>query len=164
MATFRLVLDNLFPDLSGNAYPKPSVIDDANDLIPHERVALKDGGNGAVGVKFQVPKNYTGNPKFYAMWLSPATTGNCRLTASYQTVAAGASFDPASAEETLTAVDAAAAGTTLGVTETDLGAATAANFAVDDWVLATVQRAGGHANDTMTAEALLEAIIFQYDG
>jgi hypothetical protein len=77
-------------------------------------------------------------------------------------VAAGATFDPATAEETLAAVDAAAAGTALGVTETDLGNPTAANLAVDDWMLIKVLRSGGHANDTMAAEALVEAIVLEF--
>lgn len=162
MATRRLVLTDLYPDNSGNAYPKPSIIDDANDLIPHERVALKDGGDGSVGVKFQVPKDYAGGGNFYVAWLSTATTGNSRFTASYRTVAAGASFDPSSAEETLTAVDAATPGTARLLAETDLGAVTAANFAVDDWVQAKLLRSGGHANDTLAAEALIEALIFEY--
>lgn len=162
MATHRIVLDNLYPDNSGNAYPKPSIIDDANDLIPHERVALKDGGDGSVGVRFQVPKNYVSSPKFYVMWVATATSGNCRLTASYRSTPVGSSLDPATAEETLTAVDAATDATALDINETDLGAATAANFSVDDWVLAKVLRSGAHANDTMTAEALVEAVVFQY--
>lgn len=162
MATRRLVLRDLYPDNGGNAYPKPSNIDDANDLFPHERIALKDAGDGSVVVVFQVPSNYVGSPKFYARWLSTVTTGNCRLTASYQTVAVGASMDPSAAEETLTAVDSPTDATARDLNETDLGAATAGNFTVDDEVMLKLLRSGGHANDTLAAECLLESLIFEY--
>jgi hypothetical protein len=162
VATRRIYFRNLNPDNSGNAYPKPSVIDDANDLFPHELVALKDGGDGAAIVDIEVPSNYVGSPKWYVLWRSPATTGAARFTVSYYLVAPGGGGDPSAATETLAAVDASADGTARDFSEHDLGAATAGNFAINRIGWAKLLRSGGHANDDMAAEALIEALILEY--
>jgi hypothetical protein len=161
MAIHSLLITDLYPDTSGFAYPKPSVVADVNDLYPHERLALKDGGTGGFTFRFRVLKNYVSSPEFFAVWVAGATSGVVRLQLSYRTITTG-SMDPSTHEQTLAAVTPTTNPTSLGKNETSLGTPTAANFAVDDWVFGLLQRIGADASDTLMVDAEFEGVIFQW--
>ena|SRR3990167_1973204 len=162
MATHRLfILATAFlPDTSGNVYPKPSSIDDANDRFPHEILAFKDSGT-RIGAStcFLVPKNYVGTPKGYVIWKSTATTGDVVWDVDTKAVADGESLDPSTDDDAQTVTT-----TTPGTARLrkDSTVTFSGTYAADDEVLVSVYRDGVQAADTLAAEALFEGFIFEY--
>jgi hypothetical protein len=163
MATHRIFIPAIAftPDTSGNVYPKPSSIDDTNDLHPHEILAFKDSGTKiSASASFQIPDNYVGTPKMQIIWKANATSGAAVWDVDFTPIAVGESLDPAAAGESET-VTTTTDGTALDRNESEV-TPTGSTFAVEDLVLLKVSRDGADGSDTLAAEALFEGVSFEY--
>lgn len=162
MATHRLWIPAgaFLPDTSGNVFPKPSSVDDANDRFPHEVLAFADSGTRVgVSVAFAVPKNYVSTPKVILAWRSTATTGDVVWDVDTKAVADGESLDPNTDDDAVTATATTPATARL---RKDTSLTLSGTYAADDLVLMSVYRDGVQAGDTLAAEALLEGAFFEY--
>lgn len=163
MATQRLFIpaSAFLPDTSGNVYPKPSSINDTNDLMPHEILAFKDSGTKVgASATFQVPASYVGTPKLQVVWKSTATSGAVVWDVDFAAKAVNETLDPAAADESETVTTTTDA-TALDRNESEV-TPTGSTFAAEDLVFVKVSRDGVDAADTMAAEALLEGIAFEF--
>lgn len=166
MATHRLFVPAIafLPDTSGNVYPKPSSIDDANDAAPHEILAFKDSGTRILAyTTFAVPKNYVGTPKLIVSWRTTATTGNVVVEVDTKAVADGESMDPASLNDDNGTSTVAVPGT-AGLRK-DTSFTLTGTYAADDIVQLAVARDGAQNSgndDTLAAEWFLEGVFFEY--
>jgi putative transposon-encoded protein len=162
MATHRLFIPatSFLPDATGNCYPKPTLIDDANDRFPHEILALKDSGTRTgASASFLVPKNYVGTPKGYVVWRSTATSGAVVWDVDTKAIADAESLDPSTDDDAQTVTT-----TTPGTARLrkDSTVTFSGTYAADDEVLVSVYRDGAQAADTLAAEALFEGFIFEF--
>lgn len=163
MATHRLFIPAkaFLPDTSGNVYPKPDSVDQANDLVPDEILAFKDSGTKiGASTTFQIPANYVGTPKGQVIWKADATTGDAVWDVDFVSRAVGESLDPSSADESETVT------TTTDATAFDRNESevtpTGSTFAAEDLCKVKVSRDGADAADTLAAEALFEGFAFEY--
>jgi hypothetical protein len=163
MATHRLFIpaSAFLPDTSGNVYPKPSSIDDANDYAPREVLAFKDSGTAIrASATFQVPADYVGTPKAQVIWKANATSGAAVWDVDFVSRAVGESLDPSASDESETVTTTTDA-TALDRNESEV-TPTGSTFTAEDLVLLRLTRDGADAADTLAAEALLEGVAFEY--
>ena len=165
MAIHRLFVPAtaFLPDTSGNCYPKPSSIDDANDRFPHEILAFKDSGTRiGASASFLVPKNYVGGAQIIVVWTSTATAGDVEWDCDYRAVGGNdtESLDQAGTQESVNLNDTAPSAAHERM-EVAL-ALTATNLAADDEVEFELFRDGTDAGDTMAAAAIVFAVLFEY--
>lgn len=162
MATHRILIPAtaFLPDTTGNCYPKPDSVDNANDRFPHEVLAFSDSGTrtGASST-FMVPKNYASTPKGYVVWKSTATSGDVVWDVDTKAVADGESLDPSADDDAQTVTT-----TTPGTARLrkDSSVTFTGTYAADDLVLVSVYRDGAQGADTLAAEALFEGFVFEY--
>jgi hypothetical protein len=159
------LLGRVCPDANADApHPKSSVIDDTNQVFPHILWAFRNSGTGtkSLGGSISIPSNYgtSGTVKIIIVWKTPATTGDMKWFVSYRDVATDESFNPTTADESLTVVTTAK-GTTLWRAESEV-TLTAANLVANHTLLWRVGRAADDAADTLAAEALLEDVLLEY--
>ena len=164
MATYqiRVLTSATLPDTSGEAFFEPaSIVQPAGDLTP-QLVArfIKTGAHRNIGTNFTVPQNYVGTPKVIIVWTTTATAGNAVWTASCTYITAGETLDPAAYTEAAAATTAAPGTTQLAVITTLTF--TAASIAAGDLVQMGFGRNGASASDTMAADGIVYAVLFQY--
>ena len=166
-ATFqiRVLTSAALPDTSGNTWFAPATISQpTNDRFPQLVTHFRDSGTKTgVGTNFTIPQNYASGGTFVIVWASTATSGAVVWDVDYKAIAAsGESLDPATDDETLTATT-----TTNGTTQLSNSSSVVCStcgFAAGDVVQVTISRDGANGSDTMGADAVAYAIIFQYTG
>lgn len=160
----RILTSAALPDSSGNVWFEPAAISQTNDRYPQLITRFRDSGTKVgVGTNFTVPQNYTSGGTFVILWASTATTGDVVWDVDYTSIAAsGETFDPNSDQEALTVTTSTNGTAQIG--NSSSVAATAGNFVAGDLVQATISRDGLSGSDTMAADAIVYAIIFQYTG
>lgn len=163
MATHRIYFGGLLvPDTSGNVYPQPASINDANDLYPTVPVIIFADTSTKIGAScvIPIPKNYVGTPKIGVRWKTTATSGDVVWDVDYRAIANNEPGDPSTHQEALTVTDTAD-GTARDLNDAEVSL-TAANLAVDDSLFVTVSRDGASGSDTMAAAAELVDAWFEY--
>ena len=116
-----------------------------------------------VSCSFTIPKDYVGASKAVVVWTANNATSNSVVwDFDYNAIAAdGAeSADPAAHTQQATGTSAHG-GAAMDVNEISI-ALTAGNFAVDDVVLFQLGRDGVSGSDTLAADALVLAVLFEY--
>lgn len=164
-ATFqqRILTSATLPDTSGNVWLEPAATTQTNDRYAQLVVRYKDTGTkDCLGGNFTVPQNYSSGPSFKIIWVTTATSGNVVWDLDYTSIASGETFDPNSDQEALTVTTGADPSAQIATTSSMNG--TAGNFAAGDTVQFKACRDGASASDTMTADAVVYAILFQYTG
>lgn len=160
----RVLTSAALPDTSGNTWFEPAALSQTNDRYPQIVTTFRDSGTKTgVGTNFTIPQNYTGSGTFVILWAATATSGATVWDVDYTAISAsGETFDPGTDQEALTATT-----TTNGTAEIGNSsslAATGTNFAAGDVVQVKISRDGVDAADTMAADAVVYAILFQYTG
>jgi uncharacterized protein (DUF1684 family) len=165
MATHRIPILGwpTVPDTSGNVWFEPFTIAATNDVWGRMVVRFKDTAT-RVGLHggFTVPKNYVGSAKLAIVWTSTATSGDVEWDFDYRTVAGddSESLDQTGNQESVN-LNETAGSAALRRLEC-LITLTASNFAADDEVEFTLFRDGTDGGDTMAADALVFAVLFEY--
>src|SRR3990167_4279162 len=165
MATPRISLlgANLLPDSSGLVWFEPYTIKATNDVWKHVVWVFKDNTvKMSLFGTCEIPSNYVGSAKVYAVWSTPTTTGNVVWDFDYRAVGGDdlESLDQAGYQESLTVTDAApSAANERNVPSVTL---TATNLAAGDTVEFTLFRDGVDAADTMAGSALLVGAYLEY--
>lgn len=165
MATHQLPILGFatMPDTSGNVWFEPAALTQTNDRYSQLIARFKDTATKiSLGGRFTVPQNYVGTATVIALWTSTATTGNVVWNFDYTSIAAsGETFDPGSDQEAVAfTATAAPASSQLGVSSSKT--LTSGNLAAGDNVQFNFSRDGASGSDTMAADAVLYALIFQY--
>jgi hypothetical protein len=164
MATHRIPIlgPATVPDASGNVWPELASLTQTNDRYPQIVWRFKDSATkDTLGGTFIVPQNYVGTAKVYVYWTSTATSGNVVWGFDYTSIGGddAESLDPSADQESLTVTDAApTASQRLLQASVTL---TAGNLAGGDLLQFIVSRVGTGA-DTMAADAVLYAAVFEY--
>lgn|SRR3990167_4592311 len=160
----RILTSAALPDTTGNVWFEPAALSQTNDRYPQLITRYKDSGTKVcIGTNYTVPQNYTGAGTFVVLWVSTATTGAIVWDVDYTSISAsGETFDPNSDQEALTVTTTTAGTSQIGSSSSV--AATAANFVAGDLVQANICRDGLDASDTLAADGVVYAIIFQYTG
>ena len=158
------------PDTSGKVWLEPYDILATNDVWKHSIIRYdEDGNNNAqistrIGIfgSFLVPQNYVGSAKFYPVWTSTVTTGNCVWDFEYRTVGGDdtTSLDQAGTEESLTLTDAAPTAANRRLTPSF--SLTSGNFAAGETVQFFLAVDGVDAADTLAGARILVGAIFEY--
>jgi hypothetical protein len=157
---------NTIPDSTGRCWVEPYDVIATNDIWKMMVVRFKDPttantSHGIYGL-FTVPQNYVSAPVIVPVWTSTATVGNCRWRFTYRTVGGDdtTSMDQATAEEAVRIPDAAPGAANRRLTPPI--ALTAANFAAGETVEYLFERQDLSSDDTMSADAVLFDLLFQY--
>lgn len=165
MATHRIPILGFgtVPDTSGNVWLEPYSIAATNDVWGRLIARFKDSGT-RVGLHggFSVPKNYVGSAKLAVIWTSSATSGDVEWDFDYRAVTGdnSESLDQAGSQESVNLNDSAPGAAHRRME--CLITLTAGNFAADDEVEFALFRDGTDGGDTMAADALVFAVIFEY--
>jgi len=165
MATHRIPILgwNTVPDNSGDVFLEPYSVKATNDVWEYlvtifEDTATRIGLRGA----FDVPQNYVGSPVIIVVWTATATTGAVEWDFDYRCVGGN---DIESLDQTGTQQSVNASDNAPSVVNERLEASlslTAGNFAAGDTCQFELFRDGTDAGDTMSAAAIVHALLFEY--
>ena len=164
MATHRLpILGGAMPDSSGEVYYEPfalSAVEDLYDVL----VAIFEDGTTKTGLggSFEVPQNYNAAPKIIVVWTANAITDDVEWDVDLRAVGGDdiESLDPSTHQESINVNDTAPSAVFERL-EVSL-AFTAATFAAGDTVLWELSRDKSDAGDTMSADAIVFDVLFEY--
>lgn len=165
MATHRMPILGFgtVPDTSGNVFFEPYDVKATNDVWDR-LVCIFNDTSTRLGLHggFTVPKNYVGTAKIIVVWTSTATSGDVEWDFDYRAVGGNdaESLDQTGTQETVNNNDTAPTAAHRRL-ECEL-VLTSGNFAVDDEVEFTLFRDGTDGGDTMTAAAIVFAVLFEY--
>src|SRR3990167_1779714 len=165
MATPRISLlgANLLPDSSGLVWFEPYTIKATNDVWKHVVWVFKDNTvKMSLFGTCEIPSNYVGSAKVYAVWSTPTTTGNVVWDFDYRAVGGDdlESLDQAGYQESLTVTDAApSAANERNVPSVTL---TATNLAAGDTLEWQFSRDCADASDTLAADVMLVDLILEF--
>lgn len=154
MATVQIPLALQVGDSTGNTFP---VLYDAS---PHRFVVpafLRDVAGYWYG-SLRVPQDYVGTPRIVLSIAANATSGVTRLAVSTYAIADAESLD--STYTTETAQDVTVPGTAY--LRKDVTFSLTSTIAAGDELIFRIDHEGANANDTLAAETLLVAAVFQY--
>ena len=165
MATHRINILGFgsVPDTSGNVYFEPYDVKASNDVwdtlvLIFDQGSTRDGLHG----HFEVPQNYVGTANVVIVWTATATTNDVEWDFDYRAVGGNdsESLDQAGTQQSVNGNDVAPSAIhermEFSIALTD------ANFAIGDTVEFTLFRDGTDAGDTMSAAAIVFAVIFEY--
>lgn len=135
-----------------------------NDVWKHLVWVLEGTGSGDFGFYgcFEVPQNYNGTPKLTIVWTANATTNSAYFQFKYRAVSGNdsESLDQSGNDESVVQLDGAPSAVferlSVSKTLTD-------NFAAGDTVQYEFWRDPSDALDTMSENALIFALLFEYD-
>ncbi len=153
-------------DSSGDTNWEPYSILATNDIFKHTilRMGASNSAqptvNSGVYGCIRVPKNYVAGASIVVEWTSTVTSGNVFFAFSYRNVAAGASLDQTTFQETVS-VTAAAAGT-ANLLQSSAITPTAANLIAGDILEFFFQRDGTNGADTMAGSAIVAGLSLDY--
>lgn len=164
-ATQRLALINqLWPDSSGNVFWEPYPVKATNDFWKHGHLVFNDTAtkDSAYGVAM-VPPDYVGSAVVRIVWTSTATSGNVVWEFAYRDVGGDdtTSLDQSTAQETVTVTDAAPTATDRRLVTTV--SLTSANLTAGDTLEFKFSRDGSSGSDTMAAAAQLVGVFLEYN-
>ena len=153
------------PDSVGNVWFEPAALTQpTNDLLPQLVARFKYTNTSVktvLGGNFIIPQNFVSAPVFRIRWTTTATTGDIVWDVDYVSIAAsGETFDPAAVQRNVTVTTTAPGTTQLGVQSSLSG--TASDMAAGDLVQFGIARDETDVADTMAADAVVYAIIFEY--
>jgi len=165
MATHRIPILgwNTTPDDGGDVFFEPYSIKATNDQWKHLVLIYNDTSARDVcyGV-FDVPQNYVDSANIIVHWTSTATAGDVEWDFDYRAVGGddSESLDQAGTQESVNAADDAPSAAHERMTCTL--ALTDGNFAAGDTVEFLLARDGTDGGDTMSAAAIVFAVLFEY--
>ena len=163
MATHRIpLLVNVKTDTS-DVFAEPQSVKGTNDFFDHLVWVFNDTSTKDT-LQFispvPVPENYSSGAKFVVSWDTTATTGDVEWDIDYRAIAAGESFDQATAQESLNQNDTAGGSAHLRQ-DAELSA-TDGNFASGDLIQGLLSRDGTDAGDTISAAVRVFSFWFEY--
>jgi hypothetical protein len=166
MATHQINIlgPNTTPDTSGNVYLQNYTEHATNDVWGINVFVFEDSGT-RIGIRgsFVIPQNYVGTPVIIPIWTTAATSGDVEWDFDYRAVGGddAESLDQSGTQESVNINDTAPSAAHERLAPTGL-TLTAGNLAAGDTVLFEFFRDGTDAGDTLSDEALLFNLMFQY--